>query len=206
MSDMIKNVYKMVSKHKDSRIVLMRDPLVINWVFGQLDFLKTFGKRHNKESLKTLEDRWGRSILKKRRPDLLLNKQWTNTFGEHICEEINILMNKKMEKPRKLLNYRPDFERPDCIIEVKTGTYGTSGTAGEKILGCPFKYAEIPELYKKPLLIMCIGGAELICKNQYGNLPGIKCTPEKKRFLEFFKLQGIGFVGASDLLSSLVDW
>jgi hypothetical protein len=31
-------------------------------------------------------------------------------------------------------------------------TLYTSGTAGEKILGCPFKYAEIPDhLYGKPL-------------------------------------------------------
>jgi hypothetical protein len=64
-------------------------------------------------------------------------------------------------------------------MEVKCGTYYTNGTAHEKILGCPFKYADIPILYSKPLKIVCIGGAEKICREQYGNLSGEKCIGRK---------------------------
>ena len=91
----------------------------------------------------------------------------------------------------------------DAIVEVKTGTFYTSGTAGEKILGCPFKYAEIPELYGKPLKILCLGCAEKVCRESYGNLPGAKCSPQKKAFLDFFRAQGIEYIGASDVLRSI---
>jgi hypothetical protein len=87
-------------------------------------------------------------------------------------------------------------------VEVKTETYYTTGTAGEKILGCPFKYAEVPIWYGKPLRILCLGGAEKACREEYGNL-GDKGSPQKKKFLEFFKENQIEYVGATDLLSLL---
>jgi hypothetical protein len=80
----------------------------------------------------------------------------------------------------------PDLETEDNIIEVKTQTFYTSGTAGEKILGSAFKYASIPVLYGKPLIILCIGGAEKICKEQYGNL-GDKGSEEQRKMLEIWK-------------------
>ena len=92
----------------------------------------------------------------------------------------------------------------DAIIEAKTQTFYTDGTAGEKILGCPFKYAEIPDLYEKPLKILCMGGAEKVCRERYGNLPGAKCTPQKMRFLDFFRANQIEYVGATDILKSLM--
>jgi len=97
------------------------------------------------------------------------------------------------------------LEVDDAIIEAKAGTFYTGGTAGEKILGCPFKYAEIPDLYGKPLQILCMGGAEKVCRESYGNLPGIKCSPQKKKFLDFFRENKIGYIGASDILASCVS-
>ena len=70
-------------------------------------------------------------------------------------------------------------------------------------MGCPFKYAEVPGLYSKPLKIICIGGAEDICRYKYGNLPGPKCSIEKKRFLDFYKASGIEYVGVTDILKEL---
>ena len=90
----------------------------------------------------------------------------------------------------------------DAILEVKTQTFYTSGTAGEKILGCPFKYSEVPDLWGKPLKIICLGGAEDICRRQYGNLPGEKCSPQKKKFLDFFKENRIEYIAATDILKS----
>ena len=186
---------------RDGGVALLAQESVVRWLLGDLSFLP---KARTALELKELEDEWGRGVMRHRRPDLKLEKQWTNKFGEHICEELYTLMGKTVTKPARKCNYQPDTETNDAIVEVKTQTYYTSGTAGEKILGSPFKYAEIPELYEKPLLILCVGGAERMCRDSYGNLPGSKCTSEKMRFLDFFRKNRIEFVGASDVMSKLV--
>lgn len=189
-----------------SRIVLLRDKNVIQWVMGDTSFLQLVEKKNktaDEAKLKVLEDEWGRETLKKRRPDLKLDQQWTNKFGEIICEELYMLLGKTVTKPEKKDHYQPDLETEDYIIEAKAQTFFTSGTAGEKILGCPFKYSEIPELYGKPLKIVCMGGAEKVCRESYGNLPGTKCTAQKKKFLDFFRENRIEYIGASDILLSL---
>jgi len=195
-----------ISKIYDDRIVLLRHKSVIQWLFGDLSFLPTIEKKNktmDDAKYKIHEDHWGQTILKIRRPDLKLDKQWTNKFGEHICEELYTLLGKVVSKPIKREHYQPDSEVDDAIIEAKTGTFYTSGTAGEKILGCPFKYAEIPDLYGKPLKILCMGGAEKICRESYGNLPGPKCSAQKQRFIDFFCDNRIEYIGASDILRSL---
>ncbi len=197
---MIENIIKNISMNTDKRIILLRDTNVINWVFGNLDFIHS--QTNDKSAYKNIEDEWGRVVLKSRRPDLKLDKQWTNKFGEHLCEELCILLGKKTKNPIKKERFKPDLEIDECIIEVKTGTFYTTGTASEKILGCPFKYADIPTLYSKPLRIICIGGAEAMCRENYGNLPGIKCSKQKQLFLDFFKHNGIEYIGASDILST----
>jgi len=195
-----------VSKIKDTKIVLLRQKEVIQWLFGDLSFLPAIEKKNktsDEAKYKVLEDMWGQAMLKIRRPDLKLDKQWTNKFGEHICEELYMLQGMSVSKPVKKENYQPDSEIDDAILEAKAGTFFTAGTAGEKILGCPFKYAEIPDLYGKPLKIVCIGGAEKACRENYGNLPGARCTTQKKRFIDFFRENRIEYIGASDVLKSL---
>lgn len=189
-----------------SRIVLLREKTVIQWLMGDTSFLQLVEKKNktaDEAKLKVLEDEWGRETLKKRRPDLKLDQQWTNKFGEIICEEFYMLLGKTVTKPEKKDHCQPDLETEDYIIEAKAQTFFTSGTAGEKILGCPFKYSEIPELYGKPLKIVCMGGAEKVCRESYGNLPGTKCTAQKKKFLDFFRENNIEFIAASDILLSL---
>lgn len=208
LSSLIDKVYKFVSLNSDKKIVLLRNKEVIMWLFGDLSFLSPIEKKNktiDEIKYKILEDKWGQNTLKIRRPDLKLDKQWTNKFGEYICEEILILFGKKVSKPIKKEHYQPDYEVDDAIWEVKTGTFHTKGTASEKILGTPFKYAEIPDLYSKHLKILCIGGAERICREQYGNLVGVKCSFQKKKFLDFFKENRIEFVGVIDILKNLVD-
>ena len=191
---------------RNPNVVLLRHPQVVQWLFNDLSFLPVVAstnKTADEAKLKILEDAWGQSILKTRRPDLKLDKQWTCKFGEHICEEVFHLLDKNVSKPMKKENYQPDLEVVDAIIEVKTGTYYTHGTAGEKILGCPFEYAEIPDLYDKQLLIVCLGGAEKTCRESYGNLEGPKCSVQKQRFLDFFLANRIEYIGITDLLKSL---
>jgi len=188
-----------VSNNKDPRITLLRNKNVVQWLFGDLSFLGS-GK---KKELKALEDIWGRKTMKQRRPDLKMDKQWTNLFGEYICEEIYFLYGKVVSKPEKKNRLQPDKEIDDAIIEVKTETYYTEGTAGEKILGVPFKYSEVPTLYGKPLKILCIGGAEKACREQYGNLPGPKLSLIKKNILDLYRERGIEYIGMSDLMKEL---
>ena len=195
-----------VSKIEDPKIVLLRQKEVVQWLFGDLSFLPSIEKKNktsDEAKYKVLEDKWGQATMKKRRSDLTLEKQWTNLFGEYLCEEIYSLRGKVVSKPVKKEHYWPDKEVDDAIIEAKAGTFFTSGTAGEKILGCPFKYSEIPDLYGKPLKILCMGGAEKICRESYGNLPGVKCSPQKKKFLDFFRENRIEYIGASDILRTL---
>lgn len=194
--DYIDKLLELIKSKSDERIKLLRDITVLQWIFGDTSFLNNISKNE--------EDIWGRNILKIKRPDLKLDKQWTNKFGEHICEEIYYLMNENIKTATKKENYNPDLETDKYIIEVKTQTYYTIGTAGEKILGCPFKYAEIPELYSKPLRILCIGGAEKISREQYGNLLGSKCSKQKKRILDFYKSINIEFISATEMLKALI--
>lgn len=200
------SVISYLSTVADPRIVLLRNKEVVQWLFRDLSFLPPIdakNKTADEKALKTLEDEWGRRVIKARRPDLKIDQQWTNKFGEHLCEELCILQGKTPRKPVKQRNYEPDCEVEDAIVEAKAQTYFTSGTAGEKILGTAFKYAEIPDLYGKPLQIVCMGGAEHLCRTQYGNLEGEKTTPQKKAFLEFFESRHISYIGATDILKSL---
>ena len=206
MAHLIEQVTNYIAKNTSKEIILLRNKEVIQWLFGDLSFLTELApecktKKNMEDECKKLEDKWGQNILKTlKRPDLKLDKQWTNKFGEHLGEELYTLIGKTVTKPALKENKQPDLETEDFIVEVKAQTYFTSGTAGEKILGVPFKYAEIPDLYGKPLKIVCMGGAEKVCREQYGNLAGPKCSPQKKKLLEFFKSMGIEYVAATDIL------
>jgi len=202
LTDIPTKVWLKIQTNLDPRIVLLRKKEVVQWLYGDTSFLPVIVKKNktnDTKQYKELEDVWGRSMVKLRRPDLKLDKQWTTKFGEHLCEEIYLLLGKECTKPVKKNRHQPDQEVVDQIVEVKTETYYTTGTAGEKILGCPFKYAEVPFLYGKPLTILCLGGAEKACREEYGNL-GSQTSPQKKKFLEFFKENQIEYIGATDLL------
>ena len=201
----VNSTCQFISSIENTKIILLRHKEVLQWLNGDLSFLPAIDSKNkttDEGKLKVLEDNWGRNMLKKRRPDLKLDKQWTNKFGEHICEELYMLLGYTVSKPEKKEHYQPDLQTDNLIIEAKAGTFYTGGTAGEKILGCPFKYADIPSLYGKPLKIVCMGGAEHVCREYYGNLPGQKCTAQKHKFLDFFRQNNIEYIGAIDLLLS----
>ena len=195
-----------ISTIENPSITLLREKEVVQWLFGDKSFLPVILKKNktNDDKLyKIQEDTWGQAIMKTRRPDLKLDKQWTNKFGEYLCEEMYTLCGKVVSKPIIKEHFQPDLEVDDAIIEAKAQTLFTSGTAGEKILGVPFKYADIPDLYGKPLKILCMGGAEMVCRELYGNLPGLKCSVQKKKYIDFYRQNNIEFVAASDILMSL---
>jgi hypothetical protein len=204
-SKTISKLSKLISKNTNKEIVLLRNQEVLMWLYADTEFIvnnssKTFNK-------KSCEDKWGIGMTKSCIKSFCAT-QWTGPFGELLAKEILILLNKNLIKPQNKNGYKPDIECDEFIWEIKSQTYFTTGTAGEKILGVPFKYAEIPKLYNKNLKIMCIGNAEVMCREKYGNLPdknGGICCPEKKLFLNFYKENGIEYIGATDLLDQYIE-
>lgn len=203
----IDRVFAYIESSVDKRIVILRNKEVVKWLFGDLSFLPSIEKRNkttDEGKYKVLEDIWGRTVLKIRRPDLKLDKQWTGVFGQHICEELCLLERKEFSKPAKKETHIPDLETPDSILEAKAETFYTQGTAGEKILGVTHKYRNVPVLYSKPLKVICLGGAEKACREQYGILDGPKYDDAARDILEFHKRRGITYIGATDILISLI--
>ena len=194
-----------------SNVVLLKDDNVIDWLFGDLSFLESQITKKNKtqdiNKLKKIEDEWGRSIMKKKRPDLKLDKQWTGNFGQDLVKELLTTYNKDVIIPKKRNGHQPDLETQTHIIECKAQTYFTTGTAGEKILGVPFKYRNIPKLYSKPLLIICMGGAERLCREAYGILPGKFYDDTAHEMLNIYKEKfNIEYIGYTDFVKRLNDF
>lgn len=201
MDKKISNLMKCINE-KDKELLLIRKDEVVHWVYDDTSFL-SHSKKRTKKEMKEREDKWGKKRLRKCREDLNPKKQWTNLYGEYLCKDVYILLGKKIWKPEKKEGMCPDWETEDEIIEVKTGTYYTDGTAHEKILGTPLKYSNVPRLYGKPLKIVCIGGAEKRCREEYKIL-GDSIPEEKKKILDFYKSMKIEFVGITDLLNKII--
>jgi hypothetical protein len=190
-------------------IVFLRELSVIQWIFGDTSFLPEIEKQNATQDCKKykeLEDIWGQTILAKKRPDLQKSGNWTTVLGEEIGRELFILQGKTYNKPANINGFQPDGETEENIIEVKTQTYFTSGTAGEKIMGVPHKYADIPELYKKPLKILCIACAEKLGREKYGVLPGtaLSNSQGKQKNIAFYKSNEIEYIGATDIIWSIL--
>ena len=97
--------------------------------------------------------------------------------------------------------YKPDWETEDGIYEVKTRNWTTTGTAGEKILGTPFKYADIPVLYKKPLYIVTIAYQEYEAFSKF-ELFDSK-SQRRIQMIKQWKEMDIEFIKCSDLLKKI---
>ena len=205
---MLQHVINKMKENTNQDIHLLKDPTVIQWLYGDMSFLppiQSKNKTRDTVVLKKLEDEWGQQMMRGRRPDLTLDKQWTNRFGEYLCEEILMLLGSQPYKPKNIEGYQPDVEVENAIWEAKAQTYFTSGTAGEKIMGCPVKYAAVPRLYGKPLYILCIGGAEKICREKYSILPGPNPIPEVLGMVEYYRTLKIDYIGYTDLLEKWVS-
>ena len=207
IDETILNVYEKINKNKDKRIILLRDVEVVKWIFNDISFLK--GKNQNE--LKILEDEWGLSKLKKKRPDLNSKHHWTTKFGECIAEELCILQNKTYKCQKKnttsSCEVRLDIETEDSIIEVKTGTRYTEGTAHNKISDVPHAYADIPIICGKPLKILCIGKAEEFVMErgyiQSKNTVRTKINSLTLECLEIYKKYNITFISIREELLNL---
>jgi hypothetical protein len=89
------------------------------------------------------------------------------------------------------------------MYEVKTRNWTTTGTAGEKVLGVMYKYSDIPDLYGKPLKIVCVAFQEYELTNGPTKIFGDELSDRKKAYLELAKTQDIEYMKFSDLVASI---
>lgn len=200
-------VISAIARNTDPRVVLLRQREVIQWLFADLSFLPEVevskNKTNDNKKRKVLEDAWGQNMLSLRRPDIKKSGQWTTKLGEHITEELVILQGENPYEPQEKEGHKPDVGAQTCLWESKAGTYFTTGTAHEKVMGVVMKYRNVPRLYDLPLKIICLGRAEKACREQYGVLPGPKMDETMAMLLDAARSLRIEYVGATDVLLSL---
>ena len=209
---LITSVAKHLETNTNPKIKLLKNIEVIQWLFADTSFLKyqnqnpeqKTSKKNETDEKKKLEDAWGRGVMKALRPDLKLEGQWTNRFGEYLCEELFLIQGCIVSKPEKKERFQPDLQTDDAVLEAKAQTFFTTGTASEKILGVPLKYADIPELYGKPLKVICLGGAEVTCRN-FGCFNDTHISAKKRAFIDFYRQNNIEYVAATDILRRITS-
>tara|TARA_Y100000992_G_scaffold128613_1_gene84625 strand:+ start:4710 stop:5294 length:585 start_codon:yes stop_codon:yes gene_type:complete len=150
-----------------------------------------------RENAQKLEKEWGNIIIGQKN-----NGNWTTLLGEGIVFEVLKKLGENPRKPEIRNGYSPDWETDNCIYEVKTRNWTTTGTAGEKVFGVMYKYSEIPELYGKPLKIVCVGYQEYEVTHGNTKIFG-NISESKKKFIELAKSLNIEYIKFSDLVSRL---
>lgn len=131
------------------------------------------------------------------------NGQWSTKLGETLVFDILTLLGEHPTKVTKKEGYEPDWETDEFIYEVKTSNWWVDGTAGEKVLGTWIKYQDIPELYGKPLRIVCIANQEYELTEGKTNYFGDNISPKTKECLDLAKSWGIEYMKFSDLIKPL---
>ena len=143
-----------------------------------------------------IEKEWGNQKM------LIENKAcWAGPLGEKIVKEILLSYGKSVKRPKIIMGHKPDWETEDAIYEVKTRNYTTPGTIGEKVLGTPYKYAEIPDLYGKPLIIVLVAFQEYEADNSFHLFGG--CNIYQQKMIDMWRDIGITYVKCSDLLKNI---
>lgn len=155
--------------------------------------------KHGSKEDNKKEKKWGNKMINQKN-----NNQWTTSLGEQFIYELLKKLNKNPRRPTKKQNYLPDWETDDAIYEVKTRNWTTTGTAGEKVYGTPLKYAEIYEIYNKPLFIVCVGYQEYEFINSNTPILGDKIRDSQKKILDFYEKEfKIKYIGCSELIQEL---
>lgn len=171
----------------------------INWAITKPDsVIKTHDKTisSQKKDLERLEREWGNTMINQTN-----NGQWTTLLGEQLVYDV---LKMKGENPRKVERkggFEPDWETDNYIYEVKTSNWWVSGTAGEKVLGTWIKYQDIPELYGKPLRIVCVANQEYELEHGKVKYFGEAVTEKTKQLLQLASQWGIEYIRFSDLIS-----
>lgn len=195
---------------QDYNFRLINNPEVIKWCYeGITDVsLKDTESEKKLEEVKEIEKDWGNKVMGTEG-----GKQWTTVLCQNLVMEALIKLGRKnvrkTEQKKSSLRdkkYDPDLECDDYVYEVKGRSWCTPGTAGEKILGVPLKYGEVPRLYKKPLQIVLVGYQEYEAREKFAFgdlLDKNNQTSELKESLDFYKEHDIEYVAFTSILKKI---
>lgn len=191
-----------ISKKQFSNCILFNLEECISWALKKPEIYnikktKGISVKYLTEKSQKEERDWGNKMI-----GCTNNKQWTTKLGETLVYEILKKKNENPRKPEKKNGFEPDWETDNSIYEVKTSNWTVGGTAGEKVLGTWIKYQDIPELYNKPLKIVCVAYQEEELTNGKTNYFGENIKPKTKQILELAKNWNIHYIKFSDLVSS----
>lgn len=148
---------------------------------------------------KKTEKEWGNKMIGQSN-----NGNWTTKLGEGLVFDILNLLDESPRKPEKKegCNYEVDWETNNFMVEVKTSNWTISGTAGEKVLGTMYKYSDIPVIYGKKLLIVCVAYQEYELTYGPTKIFG-EISDNKKKFIELANSMNIEYVKFSDLVAKV---
>ena len=189
---------------------LLSNKEVIRWCYEGITLLslKNTSNAIILAKAKTVENSWGNSII-----ESAGGGQWTTKLCQDLVMEGLIKLGRKNVRKAALIKssvrdkqYQPDLECDEYVYEVKGRNWCVPGTAGEKILGVPLKYGELPNLLNKPLQIVLVGYQEYEAKNgfAFGNLlDEEKQTKELHESLAFYKEHKIEYVAFTDILNKI---
>jgi hypothetical protein len=157
-------------------------------------------KGQQEEKLKNEEKKWGNTMIGQEN-----NGQWTTLLGEGLVRDVLQMRGENPRKPLRKGGFQPDWETDEYIYEVKTSNWWVSGTAGEKVYGTWIKYQDIPELYGKPLRIVCVAYQEEELINGKTKYFGENITKKTQDVLNMARSWGIEYVKFSDLASPVMS-
>ena len=159
--------------------------------------------KDQKIKAKKLEKEWGNRMIKSLKNTDQTTNQWTTMLGEILVKKVLESKGKKVWRPKPRAGCKPDWETNDEVIEVKTRNWTTPGTAGEKVLGTPFKYSEVAEAYGKPLKIILIAYQEweLTYGQKNMRIFGENVSENKKKILQTFREMKVEYLPFTELLS-----
>lgn len=190
--------------------MLLENPEVIRWCYEgitEISLKNTESEKKLKDS-KKIEQDWGNSIL-----GTIGGKQWTTVLCQNLVKEgleklgrKNVRATTRKKSSLREKSYDPDLECDDFVYEVKGRSWSTPGTAGEKILGVPLKYGELPRLYQKPLRIILVGYQEYEAREKFAFgdlLDASEQTTELTEALKYHKEHNIEYIGFTDILKEI---
>lgn len=188
---------------------LLDNPEVIKWCYRPVTEISLINSNNSQELKKAnkKEMDWARSVIGG------LGNQWTTKLCQDLVKEALIKLGRKnvtsttsKKSSLREKRYSPDLQCDQYVYEVKGRSWTTPGTAGEKILGVPLKYGEVPRLYDKPLQIVLVGYQEYEAKEKFAFgdlLDKNNQTPELRESLAFYKDQEIEYIGFTDILKEV---
>jgi hypothetical protein len=146
------------------------------------------------------EKEWGNNMIGQKN-----NGQWTTLLGEGLVYDVLLLRGENPRKPERKDGFIPDWETDEYIYEVKTSNWWVDGTAGEKVLGTFIKYQNVPELYGKPLKIVCVANQEEELINGKTKYFGKNITKKTQEILDLARSWNIEYIKFSDLVLPVIS-